>query len=350
MRAVALYPFWVILLALFLPACDVHEWPEEEPEPPMPGEVKFDLQLDFAFDRAELPDYKTIVIGTTRAADLSSYKARYQIRIFRMGTDSLFETTPCQTLSFNHAVAEALGYRNTLRLPEGRYRFMAWTDFSENMDDHFYGTADFASIALQGEEHAGNNDFRDAFRGTLEADIRVAADSSARKTLTVDMRRPLAKFRFVTTDVEEFKSDYLRSQQQNGATKAGESEDVIDMTKFSVRFSYEGFMPSVYNMYTDRPVDVKTGVSFPSVLTDIKDGEATMGFDYVMVGEGDAGVSVAVALYDEDGTRLSGVDNIRVPLRRGKLTTVRGNFLTARSSGNVQIDPSFDGKFDIEIK
>ena len=349
MRTNLLNLFGALLFALFLPACDVHEFPEEVIPPPEPGEVDFELQLDFAYGRADLPDYKTIVIGSTRAGDLPSYMARYQVRVFKMGADSLFESTPCRVMEFNHAIDEALGYRKSLRLTEGRYRFMAWTDFSRSMDDSFYSTADFSSIALLGDEHVGNNDFRDAFRGVLEADLRADSLSSG-KVLRIDMRRPLAKFRFETIDVEQFKSDYLRSQKQDGATKAGEPEEAIDMTKFSVRFTYEGFMPAVYNMYTDRPVDVKTGVSFPSVLTDIKDGEATMGFDYVMVGEGDSGVSLSVAFYDEDGKRLSGINGIQVPLQRGKLTTVRGNFLTASSSGNVQIDPSFDGEFDIEIK
>lgn len=164
------------------------------------------------------------------------------------------------------------------------------------------------------------------------------------------MCRPLAKFRFVTTDVEEFKEYYLRSILQNAIPGKDELKDAIDMTKFRIVFLYDGFMPSTYNMHTDRPVDVRTGVSFPSVLTDIKDGEAIMGFDYVIVGEGDAGVSVTVACHDENGKRLSGIDGIKVPLQRGRLTTVRGNFLTTRSSGNVQIDSSFDGKFDIKIK
>lgn len=349
MRLFNLYLFVALLFSLLIPACDVHEFPEEEPLPPAPGEVSFDLQLDFAFDRAELPHYKTIAIGSTRAADLPSYNARYQIRVFRMGADSLFEATPCETIEFNHVIAEALDYRKSLRLKEGRYRFMAWTDFSENMDDCFYSTTDFSSIALLGDEHVANNDFRDAFRGVVETDLRF--DASSGRVIKIDMLRPLAKFRFETIDIEQFKSDYLRSQQQSGTSKkAIEREEDIDMTKFSVRFSYVGFMPSVYNMYTDRPVDVKTGVSFPSVLTDIKDGEATMGFDYVMVGDGDAGVSMAVAIFDKDGKCLSGVDNIQVPLQRGKLTVVRGNFLTSRSSGNVQIDPSFDGEFDIEIR
>lgn len=350
MRLFSIYPFFMILLSLFLFACDVHEWPDETPEPPKPGHVSVELRLDFTSDRAELPDYKTIVVGATRAADLPSYETRYQVRVFRMGADSLFETVPCQTLSFSHAEIESLGYRMTLDLPEGDYRFMAWADFVEpgGKSDLFYDTEDFASIKLRGE-HVGNNDFRDAFRGVLETGLYTSTDGGRQK-LTVSMCRPLAKFRFVTTDVEEFKEYYLRSILQNAIPGKDELKDAIDMTKFRIVFLYDGFMPSTYNMHTDRPVDVRTGVSFPSVLTDIKDGEAIMGFDYVIVGEGDAGVSVTVACHDENGKRLSGIDGIKVPLQRGRLTTVRGNFLTTRSSGNVQIDSSFDGKFDIEIK
>ena len=353
MRRLGRIPFVAMLLALFLTACDVHEWPEEVSRPPVPpGHVSLDLRLNFAFDRAELPDYRTITVGATRAA-APSYETRYQVRIFRMGADSLFETSPCERLSFGHAELEKLGYHTSLRLEEGRYRLMAWTDFTEagSQEDLFYDTADFASIALRGESHAANNDYRDAFRGVLETDLRVEeGNQSVHDTLTIEMRRPLAKFRFITTDVEEFKDYYLRSILQSASPDPDALKDAIDMTKFRVVFSYGGFMPYIYNMYTDRPVDVRTGVSFPSVLTDIEDGEATMGFDYVMVGEGDSGVSLSVAFYDEDGKRLSGINGIQVPLQRGKLTTVRGKFLTASSSGNVQIDPSFDGEFDIEIQ
>ena len=119
MRLFSIYPFFMILLSLFLFACDVHEWPDETPEPPKPGHVSVELRLDFTSDRAELPDYKTIVVGATRAADLPSYETRYQVRVFRMGADSLFETVPCQTLSFSHAEIESLGYRMTLDVPEG---------------------------------------------------------------------------------------------------------------------------------------------------------------------------------------------------------------------------------------
>ena len=103
-------------------------------------------------------------------------------------------------------------------------------------------------------------------------------------------------------------------------------------------------------MHTDRPVDVRTGVSFPSVLTDIKDGEAIMGFDYVIVGEGDAGVSLTEACHEENRKRHTRNNGNKQPLQTRTLPTQTPTNPPTRSSGNVQIDSSFDGKFDIEIK
>lgn len=353
MRLLDRIPFLVIFFTFFLSACGKHEWSEEMPQPPTPSDyVPIDLQLNFAFDRAELPDYRTITVEAARAS-VPLYEIRYQVRIYRMGADSFFETLPCETFSFSHAEVNELGYQTLIKLREGRYRFMVWADFIEagSKVDLFYDTADFASIALRRETYIANSDYRDAFRGVLEADLQVKDNgASEHETLIIDMRRPLAKFRFIATDVEEFKDYYLRSILQSALLDLDKLKDEIDMTKFRVVFSYSGFMPYIYNMYTDRPVDVRTGVSFSSTLTDIKDGEAMMGFDYIMVGNGDAGVSLSAVIYDEKGKQLSGINNIEVPLQRGKLTTVRGNFLTSRSSGNIQIDSSFDGEFDIEIK
>lgn len=60
MRLFSIYPFFMILLSLFLFACDVHEWPDETSEPPKPDHVSVELRLDFTSDRAELPDYESV--------------------------------------------------------------------------------------------------------------------------------------------------------------------------------------------------------------------------------------------------------------------------------------------------
>lgn len=61
-------------------------------------------------------------------------------------------------------------------------------------------------------------------------------------------------------------------------------------------------------------------------------------------------VPVAVEIYDKDGTLLSSTDAVEVPIVRSKHTTVRGKFLTSEASGNVGIDPGFDGDWNYEIK
>ena len=48
MRLFSIYPFFMILLSLFLFACDVHEWPDETSEPPKPDHLSVVLRLVFS--------------------------------------------------------------------------------------------------------------------------------------------------------------------------------------------------------------------------------------------------------------------------------------------------------------
>ena len=66
-------------------------------------------------------------------------------------------------------------------------------------------------------------------------------------------RKTNARIEDAHADVEEFKEYYLRSILQNATPGKDELKDAIDMTKFRIVFLYDGFMPSTYNMHTDRP-------------------------------------------------------------------------------------------------
>ena len=74
-----------------------------------------------------------------------------------------------------------------------------------------------------------------------------------------------------------------------------------------------------------------------------------LGFDYVLVNGSEASVQIAVEVYDYDSTLLSSTGTITVPLKRSKLTTLIGEFLTVTTQGGVGIDPSYDGEFNIFI-
>ena len=328
------------MLSLLLPACDVHEFPE----PPVPP-VELSLNLKFTFGLGMLVDFKTVYVET-RAA-VPEYEARYQLRIHPADGKGGFLMDSCQAYVFSQSQLEALDYRLPLEIVPGQYRFRAWVDFVEqgSLEDAFYDTTHFNEITLR-EPHVGGTDYRDAFRGTLDGEV-LPAEVSQEQELHIVMERPMAKYRFIATDLKEFEELRLREADKNGDLTSPPPS--IDLSRYKVRISYEGFYPTVYSLATDEPIDVRTGVNFSLQPREIGDEEVDLGIDYVFIGQQESGVNVSLSIYDEAGKLVAGVSGIEVPLRRGLLTTVRGKFLTARSEGDVSIDPSFDGEFNVAV-
>ena len=89
------------------------------------------------------------------------------------------------------------------------------------------------------------------------------------------------------------------------------------------------------------------GTMFSSSLQPLNEDEALIGFDYVIVNGVESSVTLQVALYAPDGELMSLSNPVVVPVVRGKVTTVRGKFLTLATGGGIGIDPGFDGEFNL---
>lgn len=168
------------------------------------------------------------------------------------------------------------------------------------------------------------------------------------------MERPLAKFEFISTDLQEFITKAMEelSKKKAGQTDARDGDTVdpaIDLSKYRVVFYYSGYMPCAFNIMDNKPCDSMTGVSFESTIKAVDEHEARLGFDYVFVNGKESSVMVTVALLDEDGTQLSRSNQIEVPLKRSMLTVVKGSFLIQETGGGVAIDPDFEGEFNIVL-
>ena len=328
-----------------LSSCDVHEFPAEEPE-----SHSVVLHLDF---RTALPLYQTIEYTRSGKASAmpADYDIRYQIRVYKTDNEgeplsdayTLITGTKDDVTDLNHSV--------DIELEKGNYRFLVWADYVDGgtEEDKFYATGDFKEITLAGESHCGNNVFRDAFRG--EATATVASGNDAPQEITVVMERPLARYQFITTDLETFITNALKEQEaRGGAEKENSPTKAVNLDDYRIVFRYTGFMPSAFNAFTDKPIDAVTGVSFTGRITRLSDTEAELGFDYVFVNGTESTVPVAVEVYGTDNRLLSSTGPIDVPLVRSRHTTVRGPFLTAQASGSVGIIPGFDGDWNYEIK
>lgn len=342
MKAINSY-LLMIVMALLSGGCDVHEFPkEEEPEPPQrvaTVTLHFDTRIPLW---QELQHDGSKVNASTRAGDVQ-LERRYIILAYRM-VKGEFSKDAVDRWTFYGPADTDPDTTFTVPLPDGKFQLMVWSDLTiiGKHADHHYDTSDFNEISLADKRnYSGSDDTRDAFRG----EGRISASDTH---CEISMIRPLAKFRFITTDLDKFISQETR---RSGINSRDDTRSLDMMDNYIVRFVYPRYMPRSFNMFTNRPADSWTGMFYNSDIRPIDGTTAEMGFDYVFVNTHDTSINVAIEVYDRNsGTLLARINPIDVPLRRSHLTTVSGPFLTTRAEGGAGIDPDYDGEFNIEIK
>lgn len=333
-----------MLCCMLFTSCDVHEFPDPDKELPFVLHLNYDTNL---------PLYKVVEYHEdTRSEVDANYDIRYIVKIFPAG-DSREELFHYEF--FKDDISE-LNNDVTIMLKEGKYRFVVWTDYvsAGEASDLFYDTHQFEEIVLKGDEHYGCNDLRDAFNGTVETEVSKKSSET-----TIEMSRPLAKFAFISDDLKDFMAHLIKaraesdeqSRADNDVIDDGSLEDAknIDLSDLRVVFRYYGFMPSSFNMFTNKPASAVTGISFDSQIRVLNDNEADLGFDYVFVNGAESAVNVSIEVFDENGEMLSRFKPIKVPLIRSKLTVVKANFLTSKANGGVSIVPDFDGEYNFPV-
>ncbi len=357
MKKQLLLSLLLALTTVVYTGCDIHEYPKIGEETPMVLNLNFDTVM---------PIYKEVYYakdGTQRVRannQAEAYDTRHIVSIHHLFNDGTYDRVADTIVRFTCDPVDSLNCSRTLTLREGDYKFFVWTDFvSEGTSsDLYYNASDFTEIILNGgrENYIGNCNFRDAYRGEQTGTITVQRSELEvpDNTVTIQMERPLAKFKFISTDYEEFvRLQIEEAQKRSGAPEVGESESTekktVNLNDYKVVFIYPEFMPCSYNMFTNKPADSWAGVQFEGLLRPENEQEVSMGFDYVFVNGNEAGVRVLVEVYNADGEKVASSPTIDVPLIRGHETIVRGEFLTSMSNGGVVINPGFDGDYNIEI-
>lgn len=328
----------VVAAGSLAPSCDVHEFPEQHNT-----QRNIILHLDFQTD---LPEGQTVEY-TTRTPASDNYDTRYQVRVYKVGDDGSTTQQACATIVETRNDVSDLDLNIRLTLEEGNYRFLVWTDFvaAGTTDDLYYDTDDFGEITVNTVPYTGNTAFRDAFRGDCTATVAPVGTND----ITVDMVRPLARYEFVTTDYDTFITRVLQAIQSRNTTDTVETK-AIDLDDYRIVFRYTGYMPSAFNMFTDKPIDSSTGITFDGRISQLSDTEALLGLDYVFVNGKEASVQTDMQVYNAANEIIAATEPIDIPLERSKCTIVRGPFLTTTAAGSVGIDPGFDGDWNIEIK
>ena len=237
-----------------------------------------------------------------------------------------------------------------LSLMPGDYDLRLWADW----DGGYYNADDLGKVTVLTDNYVANGetDKKDAYYGSLSLTLpsgegtQTGGQSSPLGEFegAVSLIRPFAKYRLIATDVEAYYN----------LIEKGEALPPIE--DLQVRVTYEGFFPTGFNVATGKPNDaLNTGIHYSSVPT-VAEGydekvNRQVGADFVLTNGEESFVNVTIQMIDTNtGDIVATVQHVKIPYKRGHLTTVTGHFLTAgKTPGGVQIDTEWGEDIVIEF-
>ena len=326
--------FIALVLATLLVGC-VHDDPDGEGIDPTLVEVNTEVTLDLELVPLEITTQKSARSGTTRADD--GYRRRFVVEAWR---DGRAESRQVTVMDEAEEEGKSIALPVNLKLHAVEYTLAVWTDYvtAGTTDDLYYNTEDLQQVACR-DPYTGSTDYRDCLYGTAALDLRPYRDEwNTKVQVKVDMVRPLAKYRIIATDVQEFLEKTAKQRAEG--------------TAYTITVRYGFYFPLGFNVLTGKPERSEMGVAFTAPLTAADDGsgECILASDYIFVNGSESYIPLGIEIKDDAGTGISRTTGIDVPYRRGHLTSVRGHFLTNRYDTGIGIDPDFDDEeIDIDL-
>ena len=281
------------------------------------------VRLSLALPEADLPVYTA-----TRAGDDSipaNRQLRLVVEVFPQGENiPLYNDTQFCTLQADST------YLAELSLMPGDYDLRLWADW----DGGYYNADDLGKVLILTDSYVANGetDKKDAYYAATTLS-NPSSPAGGVEGASVSLVRPFAKYRLIATDVEAY---------YNLIDKGEALPDIEDL---QVRVTYEGFFPMAFNVGTGKPNDaLNTGIHYTSVPA-VAEGydeakNIQLGADFVLTADDESFTTVTLQMIDiATGEAVTTVEHVKIPYKRGCLTTVTGNFLTAsKTPGGVQVD------------
>ena len=300
------------------------------------------LNLSLTVPGLDLPAY------TATRAGGDSKPLRCVAEVYQAGTDNRVHrrVQECALQSDGTYLAE-------LSLMPGDYDLRLWADWNGG----YYNADDLGKVLVLTDSYVANGetDKKDAYYATAplqlspegrepQANQSLPTGEVGGASVSLTLERPFAKYRLIATDVEAY---------YNLINKGEALPDIEDL---QVRVTYEGFFPTGFNVATGKPNDaLNTGIHYTSVPTVAEGYDAKVnrqvGADFVLTNGEESFVTVTIEMIDTNtGEAVATVQHVKIPYKRGHLTTVTGHFLTAgKTPGGVQIDTEWGEDIVIEF-
>ena len=328
------------LLVLVLTGCDktVLEFPENGGVDPTLVNVNLTLAID-----PKIESY--VPAERSKASEADLYDVRWIVEVFR--DEIAGEPVQRYVLGCEQAADGHHTIHTSLALHAARYHVVAWMDYVDDgsVSDKYYTIPSLSAISVpEAGSYIGNEEHKDTYVARQEIDLKGYRDRwNETVDATVTLQRPMAKIEFITTDIDKFLDELaVRRPKMTGAVAGDLLSKAPDLSTIRVQVDYAGYFPSGFNAYTNKPNDARTGMGFGCNMTPLTGKEAHLASDYIFVNGSESAVKVNLTIRDSEGNLLNRIEGIDVPIVRGKLTTIRDEFLTRDYAPGIGIDPGFN--------
>ena len=261
--------------------------------------------------------------------DAEDVTMRYIFQVFYKGEAS--KATP------QVAYSDGKSVNFDVRLVPGRdYTFVVWADVVNNAnpvngdrinDDWHYNTSDLTNITINPTTWVAMDESRDAF--TVSEEV---TDYNGAKTIELKLKRPFAKLRVITTDMEALND--------------------LQIAPAYATVEYKTAYRAAFNAFTSVAVaandsDKKTHNVFQIAdYADQTGANKVLFTDYFFAENGDA-VSFVLNVYEDEQMQhliKSNDFSTDIAVNRNYLTTISGNILTDGNNVKVDVVDSFAGE------
>ncbi len=315
----------LLLMAVVMTFSCVHEYPEGEGIDPTNIQTTIQLYTEPELTRA-----------VQQSPGVGLPYMYFIVEVYKDSYDG--ELVMRKTAGVEKSESGAASIELPIDLHAGNYKVVAWAIGSESKDEPgtLFNVDDLAAIHFNGE-YTGSTEKKECYEARFDMNLKDQGWYGTAR-YSQEMLTPMGGVEIISEDIEAFYKII--------ASRAGAD----DLANYYIRWNYGLYFPTAYNLYTGLPNKAETGVAFNSDIKERSDKEASLGYDYIFINGESTTVTLSLEVYDRTtGEQINVYSGIEVPLERGKVTVIRGKFLTQKHDSGIGIDPGFDGDIDITI-
>ena len=325
--------YLLIVLPLLLAGC-IHEYPiAKKGRPNNPGEdpTTIETYIEVAYDLSWQSMLQNIEVEPpVRAARDGNH--RFVMEVQKDGE------TICRDVEYLTDSDFSLGvmhHRFSVPLQACNYQIAVWYDKKEeDGNEYFYDISNLSEVKMISLYTTDAESMQCGYASDV-LDLRNVDMSDEEVTKTLELMHPSARFEIVATDINEFIANHR--------------EDLFQGDYYSVYLNFiDGVTPS-FNLYNDALVDYhEMELSGRMRLPFAEYEELKIAEGMVFCGETDE-ARVKLTVKNSALVNVCQTEYFTFPIKRGYITTVRGNFLSNPVDGIFSINSVWEGEIEIHI-